>query len=218
MARQHHRTRSPAHREARPAHGRGLHPSAGGRRARVSPATDPPDARSIPGGLAAPARTRLRRDRPDHLRRPPARSEVAQRRRAPRPPAADGDRRREAGGLPPALTLRQGLPAPLRGHPGGVPRRRPSRRDRSRSGDASRSRPLEAEQRRRAEVRPYSNPNSAGAFWPDAAGGVRGADGVVGADRAPALAARADAPNDEDDAGAEPFAPPAPSKPNSSLA
>ena len=68
------------------------------------------------------------------------------------------------------------------------------------------------------KVRPYSNPNSAGAFWPDAAGGVRGADGVVGADRAPALAARADAPDDEDDAGAEPFVPPTPSKPNSSLA
>ena len=67
-------------------------------------------------------------------------------------------------------------------------------------------------------VRPYSNPNSADAFWADAAGGARAADGVVGTDRAPALAARADAPDDEDDAGAEPFVPPAPSKPNSSLA
>ena len=67
-------------------------------------------------------------------------------------------------------------------------------------------------------VRPYSNPNSADAFWADAVGGARGADGVVGADRAPALAARADAPDDEDDAGAELVVPPAPSKPNSSLA
>ena len=70
-------------------------------------------------------------------------------------------------------------------------------------------------------VRRYSNPNSADAFWADAAGGVRGADGVVGADRTralAALAARAEAPSDEDDAGAEPFVPPAPSKPNSSLA
>ena len=68
------------------------------------------------------------------------------------------------------------------------------------------------------KVRPYSNPNSVDAFWPDAAGGVGGTDGVVGTDRAPALAARADAPDDEDDAGAEPFVPPALSKPNSSLA
>ena len=66
--------------------------------------------------------------------------------------------------------------------------------------------------------RAYSNPNSVDAFRPDAAGGVRGADGVVGTGCAPTLAARADGLDEEDDAGAESFVPPAPSKPNSSLA
>ena len=69
-----------------------------------------------------------------------------------------------------------------------------------------------------APPRAYSNPNSVDAFWPDAAGGVRGADDVVGPPPAPALAARADGLDDEDDAGAEPVVPPAPSKPNSLLA
>ena len=92
-----------------------------------------------------------------------------------------------------------------------------TRRDGGRSDGASR-RPARSRAAARADGPPYSNPNSVDAFWPDAAGGVRGADGVVGADRAPALAARADAPDDEDDAGAEPFVPPAPSKPNSLLA
>ena len=66
-----------------------------------------------------------------------------------------------------------------------------------------------------ATARAYSNPNSVDALWPEAAGGARGADDVVGVDCAPALAARADGP---DDAGAEPVVPPAPSKPNSLLA
>ena len=64
----------------------------------------------------------------------------------------------------------------------------------------------------------YSNPNSVDALWPDGAGGGREEDGVVGADCAPALAARADGLDDEDDAGAAPVVPPAPSKPNSLLA
>ena len=64
----------------------------------------------------------------------------------------------------------------------------------------------------------YSNPNSVDALWPDPAGAAREEDGVVDADCAPALAARADGPDDEDDAGAEPVVPPAPSKPNSLLA
>ena len=64
----------------------------------------------------------------------------------------------------------------------------------------------------------YSNPNSVDALWPDAAGGEREEGGVVGADCAPALAARADGLDDEDHAGAEPVVPPAPSKPNSLLA
>ena len=62
----------------------------------------------------------------------------------------------------------------------------------------------------------YSNPNSVDALWADAAGGGREGDGLVGADCAPALAARADGLDDE--AGAEPVVPPAPSKPNSLLA
>ena len=70
-----------------------------------------------------------------------------------------------------------------------------------------------------ATARAYSNPNSVDALWADAAGGGRGEDGVIGADCAPALAARADGLlDDEDDAGAEPVLPPAPSKPNSLLA
>ena len=64
----------------------------------------------------------------------------------------------------------------------------------------------------------YSNPNSIAALWPDAVGGGREEDGVVGADGAPALAAPADGLDGEDDAGAEPVVPPAPSKPNSLLA
>jgi AraC-like DNA-binding protein len=63
----------------------------------------------------------------------------------------------------------------------------------------------------------YSNPNSVDALWPEAAGDGREEDGVVGADGAPALAARGDGLDDEDDAGAEPVVPPAPSKPNSLL-
>jgi AraC-like DNA-binding protein len=63
-------------------------------------------------------------------------------------------------------------------------------------------------------VRPYSKPNSVDASWSDAAGGVRGADDVVDADCAPALAARADGLDAEDGAGAEPSVPPAPSKPS----
>ena len=66
--------------------------------------------------------------------------------------------------------------------------------------------------------RAYSNPNSVDALWPDAAGGGREEDDVVGPAPAPALAARADGRDDEDDAGAEPVVPPAPSKPNSLLA
>ena len=65
-------------------------------------------------------------------------------------------------------------------------------------------------------ARAYSNPNSVDALWPDAAGGGREEDGVVGPDCAPALAARTDGLDDEDDA--EPAVPPAPSKPNSLLA
>ncbi len=66
----------------------------------------------------------------------------------------------------------------------------------------------------------YSNPNSVDALWPDPIPGGREEDGVVDADCVPALAARADGVDDEDedDAGAEPVVPPAPSKPNSLLA
>jgi AraC-like DNA-binding protein len=99
-----------------------------------------------------------------------------------------------------------------------APHRRPAHR-----GPTSRAPYLE---RPRSAVRAdatacgYSNPNSVDALWPDAAGGGREEDGVVGADCAPALAARADGLDDEDDAGAgaEPVVPPAPSKPNSLLA
>ena len=66
--------------------------------------------------------------------------------------------------------------------------------------------------------RAYSNPNSVDAFGPVAAGGGRAEDGVVGGDCAPALAARADGLDEEDDPAAEPLVPPAPSKPNSLLA
>ena len=64
----------------------------------------------------------------------------------------------------------------------------------------------------------YSNPNSVDALWPDPVPGGREEDGVVDADCAPALASRADGLDGEDDAGAEPVVPPAPSKPNSLLA
>ena len=70
----------------------------------------------------------------------------------------------------------------------------------------------------RSTASAYSSPNSVDALWPDAVGGVRGADDVVGPAPAPALAARADGLDDEDDAGAEPVVPPEPSKPNSLLA
>jgi AraC-like DNA-binding protein len=65
----------------------------------------------------------------------------------------------------------------------------------------------------------YSNPNSVDALCPGPERGLRGADGVVTADCVPALAARADKRDDEDEGeGAEPFVPPPPSKPNSLLA
>jgi hypothetical protein len=67
-------------------------------------------------------------------------------------------------------------------------------------------------------ARGYSNPNSVDALRPDAPGDGRAEDGVAGAACAPALAARADRLDDEDDAGGEWVVPPPPSKPNSPLA
>ena len=66
--------------------------------------------------------------------------------------------------------------------------------------------------------RPQSSSGAGPAACAYSAGGGREEDGVVGADRAPALAARADGLDEEDDAAAEPLVPPAPSKPNSLLA
>jgi AraC-like DNA-binding protein len=111
-------------------------------------------------------------------------------------------------------------PPPAAGDLGSIAPTAPDRRPAHR-GPPSRAPYLERPRsavRANAMARAYSNPNSVDALWPDAAGGGREEDRVVGADCAPALAARADGLDDEDDAGAEPVVPPAPSKPNSLLA